>query len=97
MLARLDRAIPDGTQLVIMEKAATNSRRRGINIGATVSKITGRLRSRGIKLIVIPGVHQWAGNRIQADGIHITAEGHAVDAAKLLPQVTTAIGRLGGR
>src|SRR4051812_2423751 len=52
MLARLDNAVPDGTRLVIMEKAANNDRRRGIDTAANVSAISTRLQSRHVKVIV---------------------------------------------
>jgi acyl-CoA thioesterase-1 len=93
MLARLNGAVPDGTKLVILEKAATNDRQRGMNTEANMSTIIGRLQARGIKTVVIPGMHGRAGGRLQADGIHITAEGHAAVAARLLPQVIAAVGK----
>jgi acyl-CoA thioesterase-1 len=97
MLARLDSAVPDGTRIVILDKAASNDRQRGINTDANLAAITNRLRARNIKTIVIAGMHGWAGRRLQPDGIHITAEGHAAVAARLLPQVAAAIGKPGGR
>jgi acyl-CoA thioesterase-1 len=93
MLARLDRAVPDGTQLVILDRAATNDRLRGVNTEANMAAISARLQTRGIKTIQIPAMHAWAERRLQPDGIHITAEGHATVAARLLPQVEAAIGR----
>jgi acyl-CoA thioesterase-1 len=97
MRARLDSAVPAGTRLVIMEKAATNDRLRGVDTAANISAITAALRARHIRTIIIPGMHGWAQRRLQPDGIHITEAGHAAVAARLLPQVEAAIGQSGRR
>jgi acyl-CoA thioesterase-1 len=94
MLARLDSAVPDGTQIVILEKAATNDRQRGINTGANIAQMTSRLEARKIKVILIDGMHGWANQQLQADRVHITEAGHAAVAAKLLPRVVAAISKL---
>jgi acyl-CoA thioesterase-1 len=93
MRARVGSAVPNGTRLVILDKAASNDRMRGVNTNANMAAIVGNLRARNIKAIVIEGMHGWAGGRLQADGIHITAEGHAAVAARLLPQVAAALGK----
>jgi len=93
MLARLNGAVPNGTQIVILDKPEINDRRRGINTEANVAAITNSLRAGNTKTIVIESMHGWAGRRLQADGRHITAEGHAAVAARLLPLVVSAIGR----
>ena len=94
-LARLDSAVPGGTQLVILDKATSNSAARNVSINAATGEIRARLKARGIKLIVIPGMHAWANHHIQADGIHITERGHAAVAAHLLPLVIAALGKAG--
>jgi acyl-CoA thioesterase-1 len=91
MVRRLGSAVPDGTQLVVLDKAASNDRMRGVDTESNVRAITGQLKVRGIKIIVIPGLHGWANHRLQPDGIHVTAEGHAAIAAHLLPLVVAAI------
>jgi acyl-CoA thioesterase I len=91
MVARLGGAVPDGTKLVIMEKAATNDRMRAVDTQANVRVITAQLSARRIRLIVIPGMHGWANNQLQPDGIHITEQGHAVVARRLLPLVMAAV------
>jgi acyl-CoA thioesterase I len=93
MLGRLDSAVPEGTQLVILDKSPSTARARGVNIHAGVVAIRARLAARGIKLIVIPNIHAWANNHLQADGLHITEQGHAAVAAHLLPLVIAALGR----
>jgi acyl-CoA thioesterase-1 len=91
MLARVG-AVPNGTQIVILDKAASSDRRRDINTNANIAAIVARLRARGIRSIVIEGMHGWANNQLQADGIHITEAGHAAVAARLQPMVIAAIG-----
>jgi len=93
MLARLDSAVPEGTQLVILDKSPSTDRTRGINIHTGVVRIRARLKARSIKLIVIPNIHVWANNHLQADGLHITEQGHAAVAAHLLPLVIAALGK----
>jgi acyl-CoA thioesterase-1 len=91
MLARLGNAVPNGTQLVILDKAATNDRKGNVDTAANVQAIATQLKARGIKLIVIPGMHGWANHQIQPDGIHITEQGHEAVAAHLLPLVIGAV------
>jgi acyl-CoA thioesterase I len=91
MLARIDRVVPDGTRIVILENAASNDRQRGINTAANISAMTNALRQRHIKVVLIPSMHVLADNHLQDDGIHITAEGHTAVARKLLPLVMAAI------
>jgi lysophospholipase L1-like esterase len=93
MVARLSSAVPDGTQLVILDKAADNDRKRGVNTAANVAAISSRLQARHIKLFVIPGMHGWANNQLQGDGIHITEAGHRTVAQKLAGRVIGMIGK----
>lgn len=91
MLRRLGNAVPDGTRLVILDKAAGNDRKGNVDTAANVHAIAAQLKARRIKLFVIPGIHGWANFQIQADGIHITEQGHDAVAAHLLPFVIEAI------
>jgi len=93
MLARVDSAVPQGTQIVILDKAASNDRMRGVNTSANIAQLSSHFRARGIKVIVIEGMYGWANHQLQADGIHITEAGHAAVAAKLIPRVTAMIGK----
>jgi acyl-CoA thioesterase-1 len=94
MLERLDSAVPNGTQLVILAIFSYNDARNGISPAehaANIQKIQSRLGARGIRTIsVLPYVSDLPR---QPDSIHLTAEGHAALAARLLPQVIAAIGR----
>ncbi|HTV31330.1 MAG TPA: GDSL-type esterase/lipase family protein [Xanthobacteraceae bacterium] len=91
MLARLDSAAPDGTQLVILDKGGNNAA-HGVSIHPAVAQIQARLKARGIKLIVIPSMHAWANYQLQPGGLEITEKGHAIVAARLLPLVIAALG-----
>jgi acyl-CoA thioesterase I len=93
MLARINGVVPDGTSLVILDKAGSNDRQRGVNTAANIAAMSNILRQRHIKVVVIQDMHGWAGNSLQEDRIHITAEGHAAVARRLLPLVIAAIGR----
>jgi acyl-CoA thioesterase I len=94
MLERLDTAVPDGTELVIVAIFPYNDNSHGVSPAqheANIEKILGRLHARGLKTIsAIPYV---SGLPTQSDGIHLTAEAHATLAARLLPQVIAVIGR----
>ena len=94
MLERLDAAVPDGTELVILAIFPYNDAGKGISAAeheANIQKIQSRLDARGIRIIsAIPYV---AGLALQSDNVHLTAEAHAALAARLLPQVIAAIER----
>jgi acyl-CoA thioesterase-1 len=94
MLERLDSAVPDGTELVILAIFGYNDARKGISLAehaANIQKILDRLRARGIRTIsIMPYVSDLPR---QSDSVHLTAEGHAALAARLLPQVIAVIGR----
>ena len=94
MLARLDSAVPGGTDLVILAIFNYNDPSNGIGPAehaANIRKILGRIHARRIK--TISATSYVSGLPRQSDGIHLTAEGHATLAARLLPRVVGAIGR----
>ena len=104
MLGRLSSAVPVGTSIVVLDpgnndiKACTEPWRpqrcaTPAERAANISAIVGRLRSRGIKVLManiefklIP-IGDW-----QTDRRHLTPQGHRIIASRLLPQVTAAIG-----
>jgi acyl-CoA thioesterase-1 len=95
MLGRLDQAVPDGTKIVLLGTIGGTYNARWLGQGdqkAEFASIVARLRSRGIKIIPVTG-HGISRKYLQADGTHLTAEGHAVLAAQLLPSVVGALGR----
>jgi acyl-CoA thioesterase-1 len=92
MLARLDSAVPKGTDIVILQPGANDLRffgskeRRAANIAAMVA----RLRARHIRVIVydpdpVPAdFYQW-------DHIHFNAAAHAKIAATLAAQIEASL------
>jgi acyl-CoA thioesterase-1 len=95
MLARLDQAVPAGTKVVLLGTLGGRYNARRLGQGdqnAEFASIMARLRSRGIKIIPV-GAGGVSRKHLQADGVHLTAEGHAVVAARLLPSVIQALGR----
>jgi acyl-CoA thioesterase-1 len=94
MLGRLDQAVPEGTRIVLLGAIGGTFNARRLGLGdqkAEFASIVARLRSRGIRIIPVTG--NGVGRKyLQADGSHLTAEGHAFLAARLLPSVVQALG-----
>ena len=97
MQYRMDGAVPQGTRVVILQVGAPNARQgkeEGGNFENQVSSLRSRLEARGIRVIVIGGIRKIPGmsaGLIQRDGTHPTADGQAVLADWLLPQVMDAL------
>lgn len=89
MLKRLDRAVPNGTSLVLFQPGG-NDRRKGS--ADRSSDIQSRLGARGISVIVINN-GMLSGLPRQADGIHLTPEGYQMLAQSIAARVEGAIGR----
>ena len=94
LLARLDQAVPAGTKVVLLGTLGGRYNARRLGQGdqnAEFASIMAKLRSRGIKIIPV-GAAGLTRKHLQVDGVHLTAEGHAVVAARLLPSVIHALG-----
>jgi acyl-CoA thioesterase I len=94
ILARLDQAVPAGTKVVLLGTLGGryNARRLGQGDQNTeLASIMAKLRSRGIKIIPV-GAAGLSRKHLLPDGVHLTVEGHAVVAARLLPSVIHALG-----
>ncbi|WJR81530.1 GDSL-type esterase/lipase family protein [Bradyrhizobium sp. NP1] len=95
MLGRLDQVVPDGTKIVLLGTRGGSFNARRLGQGeqkAEFAAIIARLRSRGVTVIPVTG--NGIGRKyLQADGIHLSAEGHAVLAAQVLPAVVRALRR----
>jgi acyl-CoA thioesterase-1 len=94
LLARLDQAVPAGTKVVLLGTLGGRYNARRLGQGdqnAEFASIMAKLRSRGIKIIPV-GAGGVTRKHLQADGVHLTAEGHAAVAARLLPSVMRALG-----
>jgi acyl-CoA thioesterase-1 len=95
MLARLSSAVPNGTQVVILQPGG-NDARRGLSDAsrsANIAEITRRLAARNIRVVMLDPFGAGIGQYRLADGQHFSAEGHAAVAARLLPQVIAAGGK----
>jgi len=86
MLARIDSAVPEGTQIVILQPGGNDLRFLGSREqrSANITMMTRRLQARSIKVIVYDEEIPW---NYVFDGIHLTPTGHRMIAASLLPKV----------
>jgi acyl-CoA thioesterase-1 len=92
LLARLDSAIPAGTRIVILADGRKNDVRQSGNVAqvkANIGEIRARLQARKIRVIdafplIIAAIK---GGMVQADGRHMTAEGHRYVASHLAPLI----------
>jgi acyl-CoA thioesterase-1 len=96
MRARMDKDIPDGTTIVILDISGGpyNNARKGISREQCESDLTAikaRLEERQIKVITFSAA-DFATQYHQQDGIHLTPEGHRLAATNLLPQITEILG-----
>ena len=89
MLGRLDRAVPNGTSVVILQPGG-NDRRKGSP--DRTADIQSRLSARGIPVIMLAN-GMLRGLPHQPDGQHLTPEGYHMLAQSLASQVSGAIGR----
>jgi acyl-CoA thioesterase I len=92
ILSRVDSAVPRGTRVVLLGVYGFNDQRHGVSQAehnANVAAIVSRIHSLGAKIITA----DLSGLPRQPDGIHLTADGHAMLAARLLPRVIAALGR----
>src|SRR5262249_41008786 len=87
MLARLNRAVPNGTSVVILQPGGND--RRKLEPGKTAA-IQSRLGAMGIKVIMLPNgmLH---GLPHQPDGQHLTPEGYHMLAADLVGEVAALL------
>ena len=95
MLARLDRDIPPGSKIVILDTSGEllNDYVQGISQAqgqADIAAMTARLTARHI--VVIPeSTQDLPPSDRQPDGKHLTPEGHRIVAARLLDSVIRAL------
>jgi acyl-CoA thioesterase I len=93
MLSRLDRAVPTGTALVILQPGGNDSRKgSGADRESNIAAIQARLRSRGITVIVMEN-NMFRGLPHQPDGMHLTPEGYRELARAILPRVEATLAR----
>lgn len=96
MLARLERAVPVGTQVVILQPG-TNDERMGLGAerAGNIEKIRSLLSARDTKLIIVENAMLDALPReeLREDGVHFTPAGYAILAERVLPEVLAALGK----
>lgn len=87
MLRRIDSAVPDNTNLVILQPGTNDLRFFGTKQkrAANISAITDRLQQRHIRVIVLDP--ELPRNLLQWDGIHYTAAAHVKFATMLAAQI----------
>jgi acyl-CoA thioesterase-1 len=101
MLARLNSAVPNGTQLVLIEVHRNNEIRGGVSgqTSENVAAIKARLQARGIHYIDISGTMQqyvMAGRDSPlklSDRRHLSGEGYSQVVNAVLPEVMSALGK----
>jgi acyl-CoA thioesterase-1 len=92
ILGGVDSAIMPGTQVVIFDVGRANDLKRGVDptqTQANKEQIAAHIRAHGARPIYAP----YRGVPRQPDGIHLSVEGHAQVAAKLVPMVVAAAHR----
>jgi acyl-CoA thioesterase-1 len=89
MLNRLDRAVPKGTRVVVLQPGG-NDRRKGAS--DRTSDIQSRLSALGIKVVMCNN-GMLGGLPHQPDGQHLTPEGYHMLAEALAGEVAAALGR----
>jgi acyl-CoA thioesterase I len=94
MLARLDREVPSGTQLVILQPGSNDERYgSGAERTSNIAEIGRRLDGRGIRLLIIENsmLAELPASELREDGIHYTPKGYTLLAQRLLPLIIDAL------
>jgi acyl-CoA thioesterase I len=89
MLARLDRVVPKGTSVVILQPGGNDRRKLAPD---RTSEIEARLAAMGIKVVMLSN-GMLRGKPHQPDGQHLTPDGYHMLAEELASQVAGALGR----
>jgi len=98
ILSRVDSVVTPGIKVVILQIFYGNDERHGVSRAETEANTQAaiaRIRAHGAKVVLAGPTVAYAilQSHHQYDGIHLTDEGHALLAARLLPQVLKEIGR----
>ena len=89
MLARLDRVVPKGTSVVILQPGGNDRRKLAAD---NTPQIQSRLSAMGIKVVMLPN-GMLKGLPHQPDGQHLTPEGYHMLAEQLTGEVAAALGK----
>ena len=93
MLRRMDRVVPKGTSVVVLQPGGNDGRK--VKFGETgdnVAEIRSRLAARGVKVIMMEN-SAFRGLPKQPDGQHPTPEGYRMLAESVASEVASAVGR----
>jgi acyl-CoA thioesterase-1 len=87
-------AAATGARIVIFGNGGANDKKKGLSdsTAANTAQIRATIRAHGAVAIQIPP-HSVPDQDKQSDGVHGTAQGHALVAARLVPQVIVAVGK----
>lgn len=93
MLARLDSAVPNGTQIVILQPGGNDARHgTGAKRADNIAAIKRRLHARHITVIMIGKIARIAPRDTHdPDGRHFNERGHTAIAKSLVPRVAAVI------
>jgi acyl-CoA thioesterase I len=89
MLARLDRVVPKGTSVVILQPGGNDRRKLAAD---NTPEIQSRLSAMGIKVVMLAN-GMLRGLPHQPDGQHLTPEGYHMLAEQLVGEVAAALGK----
>jgi len=96
MLARLEREVAPGTDLVILQPGTNDERYgSGAERAGNIAEMGRRLAARGTKLLVIENsmLAELPASELREDGIHYTPQGYAILAQRVLPLLLDALPR----
>ncbi len=93
MLRRLDRTVPKGTGVVILQPGGNDGRKGKFGeAGDNIAEIRSKLAARGVKVIMMEN-SAFRGLPKQPDGQHATPEGYRMLAESVASEVAGAVGR----
>jgi acyl-CoA thioesterase-1 len=98
MLARLDRDVPEGTRVVILQPGINDEfHGQGHLRAGNIAEMRRRLDARGITVVMMENemLRALPASERRPDGIHFTPEGYRLLAANILPDVLVVLERLG--
>jgi acyl-CoA thioesterase-1 len=92
MLARLEGAVPRGTQAVILQPGGNDRRKGKDDTAQNLAEIQSRLAAKGVRVVMMEN-GMFRGLPKQADGQHMTPEGYRMLAEAIAGQVEGVLGR----
>lgn len=90
MLARMERAVPRGARVVILQPGGNDRRRGKDDTAQNIAEMRSRLNARGVHVVMMEN-SMFRGLPRQADGQHVTPEGYRMLAEAIAGQVENAL------